>query len=183
MSPPNPPREIEAAWTRARAAPLDPQPWASLFEACLSHRDLDGAQEALAHLEAMSLGDTALWRTLALQLEAAEQWPQAYRAWRRVVDESPNDPDAYRHLAQALSRAGELGLALVMLETALRLDPEDAETHRMLARGHLARGQSERARHHASRAAAIDPDHPSMSGLEDVLGDLSPDGPPPPPVD
>lgn len=183
MSPSEAHAEIEAAWSRAKSAPLDPAPWAALCLACLSVRDVDGANEALDHMEAMGLGDLEHWTGLAERLEALELWPEAYRAWRRVVDEQPRAPAPYRRLARALSHAGELGVALVTLEAALRLAPEDAETHRMLARAHLARGRPDRARHHTRRAKALAPDHPSLPGLIETVGDLGEDGPPPPPTD
>jgi tetratricopeptide (TPR) repeat protein len=183
MSPPALHPRLDLLWSAAQAAPLDPAPWRHLLEGCLAVSDEGGVDEAMDHLEAMDLGDAAFWRPVAQAMEQAGAWPHAYRAWRRVVSETPDDPEPYRRLAGALSQGGELGLALVTLEAAMRLAPDDAETHRWLARGLLAKGQLSRARHHARRAQQLEPEHPSMQVLLQTLGPLGEDGPPPAPTD
>ncbi len=177
--PMNPPKQsalIETAWKTARADPLDPLPWIALCNTCLAAGDVDCVVESIDHLEAMSLGEVQQWRALAEQFEEAGLWPEAYRAWRRVVEDGEQTAENYRRLANALSQTGELGLALVTLEAALRLEPTHAETHRMLARGHLSRGAQGRAREHAGRAQALEPEHPGLAAIIAALDD--PIGPP-----
>lgn len=180
MNPPKQSAPIEAAWKAARAAPFDALPWIALCNVCLKAGDVDGAVESIDHLEAMSLGEVEQWQALAEQFEGVGLWPEAYRAWRRVVEDGEQTAENYRRLANSLSQTGELGLALVTLEAALRLEPDHAETHRMLARGHLTRGAQERAKEHAGRAQALDPEHPGLPAIIDALdGPIEPEAKPP----
>lgn len=164
------PTSIETAWARAKAAPVDTDAWQSLCRICLASGDLEGARASIDHLEAMGLGDVGLWRSLAEAFETRAAWAEAQRAWRRVIDETPRDSEPYRRLAAALSKAGEVMLAVLTLEVAMRLAPDEASTHRMLARAQVALGAHARAKHHAARARDLDPDHPTLPGLVELTG-------------
>lgn len=73
----------------------------------------------------------------------------------------PRDTSSYRRMARCLSLSGELEAALLTLEAALRIDPEHAETHRMLATGLEASGRLDRARHHLDRAHSLEKRQPA----------------------
>ena len=85
------------------------------------------------------------------------RWDQAEPLLAKAVEECPFDPDARRHYAEVLWRAGQGRDAVSQLEEAIRLSPDDARLHVLLAEKQLAMGHAELARQTANHAIDLEP--------------------------
>jgi tetratricopeptide (TPR) repeat protein len=87
------------------------------------------------------------------QKKAETLLAQAVNAW-------PTDPEARRHYAESLWQRGDRTEAILQLEEANRLAPDDSVVLARLAEMYLATGKFNQARQDADRAIALDPKLP-----------------------
>ncbi len=85
------------------------------------------------------------------------RWDQAEPLLAQAVEQCPFDPDARRHYGEALWHGGEREQAVSQLEEAIRLAPDDAALHVLLAQRQLAMGHGELARQTANYAIDLEP--------------------------
>jgi tetratricopeptide (TPR) repeat protein len=122
-------------------------------------------QEALqAHQRALELGLPAAQTHIATALVNLGRLPEAENAANRARARAPNDPEALRVWASIAARRGNPAGALTALETALKLDPDNKETHHNLAIALNAlgfqsaeRGSLDEAANYLRRAIQADP--------------------------
>ena len=102
----------------------------------------------------------------------------AVRYFRRHLALDLSDASTHNNLGVALQRLGRLGEALKSYETAVLLEPMDADAWYNAATVHHVRGQHARAEDLYQRALRADPTHPEAhrdySMLRLVQGDFSP---------
>ena len=70
----------------------------------------------------------------------------------RTIAASPDDPDPRREIGELFLRNGRVADGLRWLDSALRIDPGHAATHRVLAAHHDSTGRPDLARHHNAQA-------------------------------
>ena len=140
----------------ARKLLLDSDNVEALDQLAFSGRDLPASPRALERLgfEAQSAGDEQL----------------AERAWRRLVEVDPRDPDAWVHLGVFLQKAGRLEDVEALLENARRDLPQPpVDLLRAVGRARLARGQAAHAIEVLQEARAALPEGHDASWLESEL--------------
>src|SRR5690606_17949339 len=71
----------------------------------------------------------------------------------------PEDASAHFHLAKALLGKGEARAALAPGREAVRLDPDDADHHAVVAMAHHHLNEHAAALEAAERGLALDPEH------------------------
>ena len=90
--------------------------------------------------------------------EAERRWKSCDADLRRVgvlariADATPRDPEPRREMGELFLRNGRTVEGLRWLESALRLDPQHAPTHKVLAAHYEKTGDVELARRHAAGA-------------------------------
>jgi tetratricopeptide (TPR) repeat protein len=95
------------------------------------------------------------------------RWDQAQPLLAQAVEQCPFDPDARRHYAEALWHGGEREEAVLQLEEAIRLAPDVATLHVLLAQRQLAMGHGELARQTANCAIDL---KPTLAGAWAIRG-------------
>jgi curved DNA-binding protein CbpA len=111
------------------------------------------------------------------QLET-RQFQQAVEFFRIAIAHVPGLARAHAGLAQALARSPNAGHEAVhAAEEAIRLEPQKATWHGLLAELLLAQGLRLRARRAAESALALDPEETRALNVMDDLGPSSPDEP------
>ncbi|HVQ35327.1 MAG TPA: tetratricopeptide repeat protein [Candidatus Bathyarchaeia archaeon] len=94
---------------------------------------------------------------LGIALATEGKLDQAVAAYRRGIEDAPDDPLAYANLGAALAAQGRTQDAGDALVTALRLDPAMPEAHRSLAMLLAQRGDFAGAERHFREIVARDP--------------------------
>lgn len=99
-----------------------------------------------------------LQRLLVESLEAADDW-QAALGERRAMLVSQDSPssDDLRALAYCAIRAGEPDQAVKICRDALQVDPEDIESHQLLAEAYIELGEHLTAIEHLDHATRLAP--------------------------
>jgi len=95
------------------------------------------------------------------------RWDQAEPLLAQAVEQCAFDPDARRHYAEVLWHGGQGEEAVLQLEEAIRLSPDDASLHVLLAEKQLAMGSAELARQTANYAIDLEP---TLAGAWAVRG-------------
>jgi tetratricopeptide (TPR) repeat protein len=117
----------------------------NLARVALRDGNVEKALDLLAKAEALEPGNalTAYWWGRALQ--QAGEYERAINAYRRTVEEFPNDRDTLRRLGISYRLNKQYEEALEIFDDGLAIDPEDRTVHyhRMLAL--RAMGDKERA--------------------------------------
>jgi hypothetical protein len=99
-----------------------------------AHGNAD-ALKALSSLVEESPGDTVLTRDIGITAMAWGLSADAYHLFRRVAAARPYEPQTYRAMAQALTRLGQIDLAIAYFEIGLagRWDGRFGEFRKILA--------------------------------------------------
>ncbi len=145
----------------------------------LSHRperdvahDSGGAKKAIELLEKAVAADPGLscaWGELAgarmllmtlVGADPAVALPPALAAAQRAVELDPGDAGAHLSLGWALGFRGDLGPSEAEFDTALRLNPGDAEVLSGYSAWAVGFGHPERAAEAADRAIRLNPSYP-----------------------
>lgn len=95
------------------------------------------AEACLAAYQAATRREPNYWPLrfrIATVSQQLGRYPEAAEQFRRLVEEYPQDTTFRLSLASCLLRTGDTSGALAQLERALRLNPADKETHRILER-------------------------------------------------
>ncbi|MBN1590247.1 MAG: tetratricopeptide repeat protein [Pirellulales bacterium] len=85
------------------------------------------------------------------------RWASAELLLRKAVESCPDDPEARRHLAEALWYQGRKQEALVQLDQAIALVPNDGELRVRATEMRLGVNQIEPARHEIETALNLEP--------------------------
>ena len=99
-------------------------------------------------LESMAAERGRSYVNLGIALAAEGKLDPAVAAYRRAIEDAPNDPVAYANLGAALAAQGRAQDAGDALVTALRLAPDMPEAHRSLAMLLAQRGDFAGAERH-----------------------------------
>jgi predicted O-linked N-acetylglucosamine transferase (SPINDLY family) len=121
---------------------------------------IDEARAAIMPLLDQHQTEAWVWNEAAHVLEALGRWPQAERAYTRAVEIEPGLVEARVNLAGHLSRRHALAEALVHLEHARRLAPDEPIILGNLGELYRKLGQHGRARDALARCLAVAPERP-----------------------
>jgi adenylate cyclase len=125
-----------------RALELDPTSVSAMIELAQTLLDRstmsfgEGTIDMLTRAEALISGAAAvspndqwvLW-CLGYQLQAQNRWPEAISAYQRTIDRFPNNASAYHMMGVCKTFSGQAEQAVMLFETALRLDPLEPQLH------------------------------------------------------
>lgn len=129
----------------ARLQPEQPDGHRNLARVAIQDGNLEGAYEHLRACEELVPGNSQTAWFWGVVLQEDGQYARAAEAYRRVLEEWPDDRAAWQNLGRTLYLDGKYADALKALDEALRIDPEDrvAHQHRMFC--HRALGDEENA--------------------------------------
>ncbi len=133
-------RPVEAIRFLRRSAELDPSNDELLYTLFLGVRQTGTAEEARAAEER--------WRRCANDLQRVSELG-------RAIGAAPDKPELRCEIGELFLRNGQTVEGLRWLESALRIDPRHAPTHRVLAAHYERTGRPDLARHH--NALTTDP--------------------------
>ena len=119
------------------------------------------AAERLGELLADEPGNAAGFALRALCLAQLGEWPGALESGRRGVAVEPEMAFAQWALAHVLTDRHDFRAALGHAREAVRLDPEEADHHALVARVEAATGRWDEALRSAEAALAIERAHPT----------------------
>ena len=113
----------------------------NMARAALREGNIETAYEFLQRAEAIRVGDARVAWVWAVALQEDGRYEEAALAYRRVLEDFPEDRAAWRNLGRTLYLDGRFEEALVALDQVLRIDPEDriSHYHRMLSLRALGR--------------------------------------------
>jgi tetratricopeptide (TPR) repeat protein len=105
---------------------------------------------------------------------AGRDWSEASRLFERALAFDPTDLEAWNGLGVTRTRAGQRPAAIEAFREALRLAPDDPETHRNLAVVLEGQGQLREAiGHYNAFLAQSGEDHPGRAAVRRRLADLT----------
>lgn len=96
---------------------------------------------------------------LAIQHHQAGRLSEAERAYRRILEASPDNVDALHMLGMLAYQSGNNDSAIALINKALHHSPASAEIHNNLGKVHESRGKPDEAIAASRRAIAINPDY------------------------
>jgi tetratricopeptide (TPR) repeat protein len=113
----------------------------NMARAALQEGNIEAAYEYLQRAEAIRNGDARVAWVWAGALQEDGRYEEAALAYRRVLEDFPEDRAAWRNLGRTLYLNGRFDEALLALDQVLSIDPEDriSHYHRMLALRALGR--------------------------------------------
>ncbi|MSS70425.1 MAG: tetratricopeptide repeat protein [Candidatus Latescibacteria bacterium] len=125
----------------AALAPARPDGPRNLARVAVQDGSLDTAYERLRAAERLTPGDPQTAWVWGVALQRDGRYEQAIAAYRRVLQDFPEDRAAWSSLGRILYLDGKFAAALEALDHVLEIDPEDraAHYHRMLALRTLGR--------------------------------------------
>ncbi|MEM1060069.1 MAG: tetratricopeptide repeat protein [Verrucomicrobiota bacterium] len=116
------------------------------------------ARRAIATAQELAPQEAYVWFCAGQVHRAAGKWPEAEAAARQALAIAPRDVDHLNLLSTALRMQNKDGENESLLESALRHDPENADTHANVGWAWLARDR-DRAEHHFMEALRLEPHH------------------------
>jgi tetratricopeptide (TPR) repeat protein len=170
---------LDYNWGRAAfAAGAFPQAIGPLRRYLQAHTDDEGARTVLGLSQFMAKDYAGARLTLQPLAGKSTESPQVQYAYAKSLLETgargdglarllalektdPNLAEVHRALGEAYA-AEQPPAAATELETALRLDPADAEAHAALARLQLSHGDTQAAVLHLEAAIKLDPDNRAL---------------------
>jgi Flp pilus assembly protein TadD len=94
----------------------------------------------------------------------------ARREYTKLLASYPDDPDLNNLAGLAFIQSGEPGQAIAPLQRALRIEPDNAQSHYNLALAFASLGQFEQAVTHFRKTTQLDPGNPeAANGLGNAL--------------
>jgi tetratricopeptide (TPR) repeat protein len=113
----------------------------NMARAALQEGNIEASYEYLQRAEAVRSGDARVAWVWAGALQEDGRYEEAALAYRRVLEDFPEDRAAWRNLGRTLYLNGRFEEALLALDQVLRIDPEDriSHYHRMLSLRALGR--------------------------------------------
>ncbi|OGG51543.1 MAG: hypothetical protein A3F84_11310 [Candidatus Handelsmanbacteria bacterium RIFCSPLOWO2_12_FULL_64_10] len=125
----------------AALAPARPDGPRNLARAATQDGNLDQAYEHLRAAERLASGDPQTAWVWGVALQRDGRYEQAAAAYRRVLQDFPEDRASWSNLGRVLYLDGKFTAALDALDRVLKIDPEDrvAHYHRLLALRALGR--------------------------------------------
>jgi tetratricopeptide (TPR) repeat protein len=134
----------EALRECAVARHLNPNVTRTGIEEALVYQVLGQYSEALTCLDTVLLSSPKLHRARKLKAELLTEinrYEEAAEEWRRLVQESPDDPYLHANLGESLKRAGNAHEALTWLENAARSAPNSTVIQVAFAREALSQNR------------------------------------------
>lgn len=108
----------------------------------------------------LALGGAVLVACVVCTWQQVGYWRDSLTIWERTLQVTENNPVAHTNMGMALSKkAGNLGIALKHLNTALAIDPEFSSTHFAIGTLYSSLGRQEEAIQHYLEAIRIAPNH------------------------
>lgn len=117
----------------------------NLARVALRDGNLKDAYSYLDSCETLKAGDAQTAWVWGVVLQEDGQYQQAAAAYRRVLEEFPEDRASWRNLGRVLYLDSEFEPALNALESALKIDPEDRIAHYHVMLSLRALGRSDEA--------------------------------------
>ncbi|MEW6755647.1 MAG: tetratricopeptide repeat protein [Candidatus Latescibacterota bacterium] len=144
--------------TVAELAPKRLDGHRNLARVAITDGDLQEAFVQLAACESLAPGDSRTAWVWGVALQEGGRYAQAAMAYRRVLEEFPEDRGSWRNLGRVLYLDGKPEEALAALDRALAIDPEDrvGHYHRMLALRALGREDEARSAEAAYQYFQVD---------------------------
>lgn len=107
----------------------------NLAKVAVRDGNLERAYQHLEECETLAAGDAQTAWVWGVVLQEDGRYEEAALAYRRVLDDFPEDRASWRNLGRVLYLDGQYDEALVALDGVLAIDPEDrvAHYHRMLS--------------------------------------------------
>ena len=111
---------------------------------------------------------TELRSQAARNLELS-QWETCIQICRQLIQQEPEQPEAYRLMAQALYNQGEIAPALAVYEQLRQLRPEDPDVYGMLGDIYAEQKQWDAATEYYQTAVQL---NPKLTSVQEALGDI-----------
>jgi tetratricopeptide (TPR) repeat protein len=111
---------------------------------------------------------TELCSQAARNLELS-QWETCIQICRQLIQQEPEQPEAYRLMAQALYNQGEIAPALAVYEQLRQLRPEDPDVYGMLGDIYAEQKQWDAATEYYQTAVQL---NPKLTSVQEALGDI-----------
>jgi tetratricopeptide (TPR) repeat protein len=143
---------------RARALwPDDPEVLVGLSYAYLGRGQIDKAAECLAQAAVLQPRNAAIRRRLGAAYELLGRDNDAAEELRRSIKLAPGAEDGYIRLGRLLIGHGNFTQVLELCEGALRILPQSAQIHLLLAQAYRGVRDDELAQQHLQTAVSLDP--------------------------
>jgi tetratricopeptide (TPR) repeat protein len=161
---------VQGAVAAGRPEASDPVLLYLLAESQRVLKELDAAQATAQKLLAANKDDLRALHVLSLILQDKGDVQGAERTLRDLIARDPIDANALNSLGYMLADRGEqLDEAVLLLQRALKIEPDNPAYHDSLGWAYFQRGQLERADPHLTEAARK---LQTNSVVQDHLGDL-----------
>lgn len=105
----------------------------------------------------------------ALELHKAGRLDEAEQIYREILESRPDAADVLHYLGMIAAQRGQFGIAVQLIERAIRLDPTVAVYHSNLGEAHRARGELHAAADAYRRALDLRFDNDTLDALARVL--------------
>lgn len=159
-----------AAWLRAtQANPSNPRYFNNLGIEELRRDDVDAACAAFHRTLELGMEEYFVLFNVANCNRRTGQYEKAEALYDRLIDGWPQRWEAFGARGLVRVKLGRVSEAMDDLRIALRLAPNEAETHYTMGLAHQALGQMEEARQEWERALALDPKHAGARQQLDML--------------
>lgn len=125
-------------------------------------RNAGRLNEAEAHCLAQLAkepNDPAWLTNLGMVYFAKESWQQAASTFEAAIDAAPYYQEAYYYLGLAMSKLGQMDVAVNAYRALIELNPKHAGAHFQLGRFALAQGKNQEALEHFAVMEKAFPDH------------------------
>ena len=121
-------------------------------------QQLASASDAFAEVAAREPGNVLAREQLAIVLGWQRRFDESINAWQQAITLAPDKADYHLGLARVLYWKGDRAAAMPSLETALRLEPSNAEAYKLKGDVLLADDKPGEARNSYLRVQQLSPD-------------------------
>ena len=104
--------------------------------------------------------DPDAWRQIGRRHAAAQEWPKAIEAFKRVARANPSQPRIFTRLADCAASSGDTAAARDYVEQALKRNPNDAAALDIAQELWTAKGEEPQRLEYLRRLARLKPDQP-----------------------
>ena len=118
---------------------------------------------------ALTQQDQTELRSQAARNLELSQWETCIQICRQLIQQEPEQPEAYRLMAQALYNQGEIAPALAVYEQLRQLRPEDPDVYGMLGDIYAEQKQWDAATEYYQTAVQL---NPKLTSVQEALGDI-----------
>ncbi len=167
-------RALRCAFRFTQNIPQSNNAWRMLGYVHNIRKEFDKAREVLYRAIELDSTDATAWFELGSSFERSKAYDEAAEAFRKVLELKPDDPSAANYLGYMWAEQGiKLDSAQVLLETALKDNPENGAFLDSYAWIWFKKGDYEKAYHYIQKALEyVNDDAVLYSHLGDILAQL-----------